>query len=149
MAEHGKLAAEVVIDADNLFLEIRGRVVAADKRRTAVGIHSIRLGENSRIEQRRGVSRNHAGWNDVARERRSLHNSRGSYAAGAIGKEDVRSNLRGARNVDDGGIGTEITTIGGRVGNRLIRQPAVDISTPFHVVKKESLGPVRVVELAE
>src|SRR4029077_10986967 len=47
MAKHRKLAAEVVIDADNLFLQIRGRFVAADKRGPPVRINGVGLGENS------------------------------------------------------------------------------------------------------
>ena len=111
VAENGELASEVVVNSSDLFLQIRGRVVATDKRGMSVGINGITLREYSCAEQSRGVRSDHAGRNLVAGERRSLHDSCGSSATRAIGKENARCNLCGSRNIDHRGVGAEVTAI--------------------------------------
>ena len=58
MSKNGELAAEIVVDADNLFPQIRGRVVATDKRWAPLGVDRIALRENASAYQRGRVAVN-------------------------------------------------------------------------------------------
>src|SRR5882672_836879 len=56
-----ELAGEVVIKADNLFLQIGWRVVNADECRFTIQVNRIGCGKDTGTEQRGRVRRNHAG----------------------------------------------------------------------------------------
>ncbi len=110
MAEHGELAGEVVVDADDLFLEVRRGIVAADEGGISVAVGAVALGENTCSEQGSGVLRNHALWDRVVREGLTLHDSRGCQATRAIAKEHGKRNslIRG-RYIDDRGTKIGVT----------------------------------------
>src|SRR5215510_3417916 len=111
MTEHGEFAAEVVVDANDLFLQISGSVGTADELRIAVAVDAVVRGKNTCGEQRLSVPTQHASGDFVSRERRTLHNSCRSNTPWAVGEQDPRGNFRGCRNIDNSRDRTEIAAI--------------------------------------
>ena len=123
-----------------------GAVAAADE----TGLPSSSdAGKMPAVEQRRCVRVDHARRNDVARERRALHDAGGQHAAGAILRENGCGNLSRGRHVDRR-VAAEVAAVSGRTGYRLaVGDAALNQTAPFHVVEEEGLLAVAVVELAE
>ena len=146
VGEHGELARKVVIDADNLFLQVRGGVNASEKLVSACGRR-----ENTGSSQCGGIRVEHTGWNHIARERRALNDAGGQATrtrpVAVLGK-NACFNLRGRRHGDHGT--TKIASIRRRKRHLLsVVGVALDQPAPFHVVKEKGFLTVAVIKPAE
>src|ERR1035437_7267711 len=76
VSEDGKLAVEIVIDADDFFPHMGGHVIAALEGRLSFAIDGIICRENTGCQQRLRVRIEHASRNRVAGKRLSFRESR-------------------------------------------------------------------------
>src|SRR5579871_6212840 len=113
MSEYRELAGEVVVDADDFFLQVRRCGRGAGELIVCGG----RSREDSGIEQRGCVSADHATRNHVAWEVPALNDARRSSTAGAVLEENRWGNLGRRWNLDWRRIGAEVTAVRRRIGH--------------------------------
>src|SRR5262249_15540666 len=127
VAEHRKLASEVMVDADNFFLEVRRSVCTTKK---PVAVRGSR--EDTGAHQGSGIGIDHTRGNGVTREWRALNDARGQHSTRAVLGKNGCCNLRGRGYVDRGR--TEIAAISRRIRDHLtIVDVALNEAAPFHV----------------
>ena len=139
MTEDGELAVELVIDTSNLVLHVGGVAAAAREGWLPAVIRSIGLLEDSRSQQCLGIGVEHAGWDFVAWECRTLNYTRRGDSSRAVLEQHGRTDQCRTRNLDDGAATGEITGVGRRIWNHncAVVIPR-DYLAPFHVVEEES-----------
>src|SRR5580692_880787 len=97
-----------------------------------------------------GVRIDHAGWNDIARERLTLHDSRaGRILARTVGEENGWGHLCRRWHKDRRGKRAEIPAVSSGARNRLVGRAALNQRAPLHIVEEERPFLVRVIKVAE
>ncbi len=138
MAEDRELAAELMVNANNLFLHAGGDIVPALEDRVAAAVHCVVRREDASVKQSRCVGIDHAGWDRIVREGAALNDTRGCGAAGAISKQVSRIDVSSGRNVGRGTTG-HVAVVPSCIWHSLVERLTLNQAAPFHVVKEERL----------
>ena len=153
MSKDRELAREVVVDANDLFPEVRRGIVTADERSISVAVGTVALRKNTCGQQGSSISRYHALRDGVVREGRPLNDASRSSATRTIRKKNRRIHFSRGRHVYDSGAKVGVTRrsvwVETPTGNMLVGETAINILAPLHVVEEEGLLPVWIVKFTK
>ena len=142
VAEDRELAAELVIDADDLFLHIGRNVVAAQEDRISAAFTPLLAGKDAGLQQRRRVWIDHAGRDRIAGERADperYHVPRHTPPARTISERYGGADVGGGWNGKCGILAGNAPPYQAVLRNGLVQRLSLNQPAPFHVVEEECL----------